>query len=110
MSPTHPEYGRTLWQRLEQHMWIDHFTFVHADELNISGLLKPQPTDGDDRAVRHMFMDVLDQALEELAALSAENIRHPDVRLADEGQRLSSKPNGFSCLRCEVQLYLRVQH
>lgn len=109
MSPTHPEYGQALWQRLEEHMWIGHFTFVHAFELNISGLLKPQPTEGEDRAVRHMFMDVLDQALEELAALDAENIKHPDVRITDEGQHSSSKPKGFSSLRCEVRFYLRVQ-
>lgn len=107
--PTPEEFQSTWWPRLEQHMWIDGFTFGYpyfGSNLQIKGLLKPQPNEGGGRVVRRMFMDVLDQVFDELGELGAVHTRHPDVHIRGEVLHSLNAPDDFSFLQCEVQFYL----
>lgn len=113
MPQTFAEYQTEWWPRLENHMWLEHWTFTHyinRSDLHIAGLLKPQPNEGGGRVVRRMFMDVLDQALDELADLGAAHTRHPDVRIRGEALHAFDKPDDFAFLRCEVDFHLVVKH
>jgi len=94
-------------------MWIERWNFIHylrGSDLIIRGLLKPQPNEGGGRIIRRMFMDVLDQALDELADLGAVHARHPDVHIKGEVLHSFDKPDDFANLRCEVDFHLVVKH
>lgn len=99
--------------RLEKHMWIDRWIPSLGRggfALEFRGLLKPQPNEGGGKAVRRMFMDVLDQALDELADLGAVHTRHPGIYITGEALRPLGKPDDFAYMQCEVNFYLAMRH
>lgn len=113
VRPTSAEFRDNWWPRLEQHMWIEHFAFGYryfGSNLQIKGLLQPQPNEGGGRIVRRMFMDVLDQVLDELGNLGAVHTRHPDVHIRGEVLHSLEAPDDFTFLQCAVQFYLLAEY